>query len=107
LPLYISVMCNLYGITKIKRPSGRSCARFGAATIYDEPHKLRKYRNKVHIQTDVDIKDVSRDEPAAFSKTIVDWSLGLIVRVLSYLNATYSRPKDLGQYAHELSIPSS
>jgi hypothetical protein len=76
-------MCNLYGIPKIKRPSWRSCARFGAATIYDEPHKLRKYRNKVHIQTDVHIKDVSRDEPAAFSKTIVDWSLGLIVRVLN------------------------
>jgi hypothetical protein len=35
--------------------------------IYDELHKLRKYRNKVHIQTDVDIKDVPRDENAAFS----------------------------------------
>ena len=28
----------------------------GAATIYDELHKLRKYRNKVHIQTDVEFK---------------------------------------------------
>ncbi|WP_210370901.1 hypothetical protein, partial [Borreliella garinii] len=26
------------------------------AGIYDELHKLRRYRNKVHIQTDVGIK---------------------------------------------------
>ena len=31
------------------------------ADIYHELHKLRKYRNKVHIQEDIDIKDVSRD----------------------------------------------
>jgi hypothetical protein len=79
----------------------------GAATIYDELHKLRKYRNKVHIQTDVDIQGVSRDEPTAFSKTIVGWSLEFTVRVLNHLNATYARPKELEQYAHELSIPSS
>jgi hypothetical protein len=75
------------------------------AGIYDELHKLRKYRNKVHIQADVDIKDVSRDEDKAFSKTIVDWSLELTVRVLKHLNDKFPRPKDLEQFAHELSIP--
>lgn len=41
------------------------------AEIYDELHKLRKYRNKVHIQTDVDIKGISRDESAAFPTATV------------------------------------
>ena len=75
------------------------------AGIYDEIHKLRKYRNKVHIQADVEIKDISRDENTAFSKEIVAWSLELTVRVLKHLNAQFSRPKELEQFAHELSIP--
>jgi hypothetical protein len=36
-----------------------------------------KYRYKVHIQTDVGIEMISRDENAAFSATIVGWSLAL------------------------------
>jgi len=39
----------------------------GADEIYDELHKLRKYRNKVHIQDDVDIEGVSRREDRAFT----------------------------------------
>ncbi len=75
--------------------------------IYNELHKLRKYRNKVHIQTDVDIKGISRDESAAFSTDIVAWALEFTIRVLKHLNEQFARPKDLGQYAHELSIPSA
>jgi hypothetical protein len=33
--------------------------------IYDDLHKLRKYRNKVHIQDDIEIEGVSRDESTA------------------------------------------
>src|SRR5713101_1496519 len=33
--------------------------------IYDELHKLRKYRNKVHIQDNIAIEGVSRDDNAA------------------------------------------
>jgi hypothetical protein len=73
--------------------------------IYDELHKLRKYRNKVHIQTDVGIKDVSRDENVAFSSDIVVWALEFTVRVLKHLNEKFPRPKALEQFAHELSIP--
>jgi hypothetical protein len=43
--------------------------------IYDELHKLRKYRNKVHIQDDVDIQGTSRNEWTAFSNEIVAWAL--------------------------------
>src|SRR5258705_803659 len=46
-------------------------------TIYDDLHKLRKYRNKVHIQDDVDIKDISRYKDRAFSKEIVSWAFAL------------------------------
>jgi hypothetical protein len=75
------------------------------ADIYDELHKLRKYRNKVHIQTDVDIKDVPRDENAAFSAKTVVWALEFAVRVLNHLNEKFSRPKELEHFAHSLSIP--
>jgi hypothetical protein len=77
------------------------------ADIYDELHKLRKYRNKVHIQTDVDIKDVPRDEDAAFSAKTVVWALEFTVRVLNHLNKEFSRPKELEHFAHSLSIPSA
>jgi hypothetical protein len=73
--------------------------------IYDELHKLRRYRNKVHIQTDVDIKGVSRDENVAFLNDIVTWALAFVVRVLRHLNERFPRPKDLEQFAHELNIP--
>jgi hypothetical protein len=75
------------------------------AGIYDELPKLRKYRNKVHIQTDVDIEGISRDENLAFSTAILTWSLELTVRVLKHLNDQFPRPKDLEQFAHEASIP--
>jgi hypothetical protein len=61
----------------------------------------------VHIQTSVDIKDVSRDEDAAFSTAIVTWALEFTVRVLKHLNEKFPRPKELEQFAHALSIPSA
>jgi hypothetical protein len=77
------------------------------ADIYDELHKLRKYRNKVHIQTNVDIENVPRDEYAAFSAKTVVWALKFTVRVLNHLNKEFSRPRELEQFAHSLSIPSA
>ncbi|MGH6754237.1 MAG: hypothetical protein ACREDP_18940, partial [Bradyrhizobium sp.] len=75
------------------------------AGIYDELHKLRRYRNKVHIQTDVGIKDVPRDEDRAFPPETVTWALAFIVRVLRHLNDQFPRPKELAQFSHELKIP--
>lgn len=75
--------------------------------IYDDLHKLRRFRNKVHIQTDLDIKGVSRDEDKAFSKEVVDWALVFAVRVLRHLNEKFSRPKELEQFAHEVKICAS
>jgi hypothetical protein len=68
----------------------------------------------VHIQTDVDIQGVSRDETrgvlnrhAAFSTAIVTWALEFTVRVLNHLNEKFPRPKGLEQFAHTLPIPDS
>jgi hypothetical protein len=74
-------------------------------SIYADLHKLRKYRNKVHIQTDVDIERVSRDEAVAFSTDIVIWTLSLSIRVLKHLSEQFPRPEHLERFAHNLSIP--
>ena len=76
------------------------------AGIYDELHKLRKYRNKVHIQDNIDIENVSLDESEAFSDNIRNWALGLNVKVLKYLNEHLSRPKHLEGYVNPLVVPS-
>ena len=72
--------------------------------IYKELHKLRQYRNKVHIQ--LDIEGASRDEDTAFSDDICTWALKLNVQVLKYLNDRYPRPEHLKSYATPLSLPS-
>lgn len=77
------------------------------ADIYDDLHKLREYRNRIHIQLDDNLKDVPRDEDKAFTKEIVTWALALNIRVLKHLIEKYPRPKDLEQFAHELVLPNA
>jgi hypothetical protein len=74
--------------------------------IYDELHKLRKYRNKIHIQDDIPIDGVSRDEAEAFSDAIRVWAVGLNKRVLLNLSEKYPRPKELTGFVERLSVPS-
>ena len=73
--------------------------------IYDELHKLRKYRNRVHIQFDDEPEGTARDDYTTFTDGIVKWSLGLCIRVLKHLCERYPRPEELGAFAHDLSIP--
>jgi Asp-tRNA(Asn)/Glu-tRNA(Gln) amidotransferase C subunit len=77
----------------------------GVETIYDELHKLRKYRNKVHIQEDVDIAGVSRREDRAFNDQTVAWSLELCRRVLRHLDEKFPRPDHIRPFARTLSLP--
>jgi hypothetical protein len=74
--------------------------------IYDELHKLRKYRNKIHIQEDIEIEGVSRDEGIAFSIEICTWALGLNVRVLKHLSEKLGRPPHIEDYVNPLLVPS-
>jgi hypothetical protein len=51
-------------------------------TIYDDLHRLRKLRNRVHIPFDDEPEGLGRDDHLAFSAKEVIWSLSLCVRVL-------------------------
>jgi hypothetical protein len=73
--------------------------------IYEELHKLRKYRNKVHIQDDVDIEGVSRREDRAFSDEAVTWSIELCARILEHLNEKFPRPAHVKPFARTVSLP--
>jgi hypothetical protein len=73
--------------------------------IYDELHRLRQYRNRVHVQFDDEPKNTDRDDYKAFSDEVVVWSLALCIRVLKYLYERFPRPKELGVFAHDVSIP--
>ena len=75
--------------------------------IYDELHKLRNYRNKVHIQKPIDIANVSADEGTAFSDEIRKWALGLNMRVLKHLSEKFARPKELHIYVGTLTVPTA
>jgi hypothetical protein len=76
------------------------------AGVYDELHKLRKYRNKIHIQDDIAIAGVSRDEPAAFADDVCSWAIGLNKRVIEHLSNKLARPKELEGFVDSLSVPS-
>ena len=73
--------------------------------IYEQLHKLRKYRNKVHIQNEIDIDGVSRDEGEAFSEQVRDWALGLVSSVVKYLDRKFPRPKQLEPFANTITLP--
>lgn len=74
--------------------------------IYDNLHKLRKYRNKIHIQENVAIEGVSRDEAEVFNDEVRNWAIKLNKQVLKHLSEKFPRPKELGGYVGDLSIPS-
>jgi hypothetical protein len=73
--------------------------------IYDELHKLRKYRNKIHIQLDVNIPGVHRDEGRVFTNAKTRWAVDLNWRVLSHLAEQYSRPNHIQGFVRPLRLP--
>lgn len=75
------------------------------ANIYDDLHKLREYRNRVHIQLDSELTGVSREENKAFSKEIVSWALQLNIKILEHLIKRFPRPKHLDQFATQITVP--
>jgi hypothetical protein len=74
-------------------------------SIYEELHKLRKYRNKIHIQEDIKIPDVSRDEVILFKKERTQWALDINRRTLQFLSEALARPAHIHDYVGPLSIP--
>lgn len=74
-------------------------------TVYDDLHRLRKLRNRVHIQFDDEPEGLGRDDHQAFGQKDVAWSLSLCIRILKHLGARFPRPEALGVFAHNISIP--
>ncbi len=75
------------------------------AGIYDELHKLRKFRNKIHIQADVDIEAVPRDEDLQFTNALVSWALELNWTVHCHLGEKFPRPAAIRGHVRPLRLP--
>ncbi|WP_447929957.1 hypothetical protein [Sphingopyxis fribergensis] len=73
--------------------------------VYDDLHRLRKYRNKVHIQEDVKIAGAPRDEEELFTDILVNWSITLNREVLQFLSEHLSRPAHIHGYVGDLEVP--
>ena len=73
------------------------------ADIYEELHKLRCYRNKIHIQDD--IKGASLDEPLVFSDDVCARALILNQRVLKHLSEVSPRPEYIHKFLRSLRVP--
>jgi len=73
--------------------------------VYDDLHRLRKYRNKVHIQDDVKIEGAPRDEEDLFTNILVAWSIILNREVLQFLSDHLPRPAHIHGYVGDLEVP--
>lgn len=73
--------------------------------IYDDLHAIRRYRNKIHIQDDVAIVGLSRDEEEIFSTEIVEWAVALNSSVLLFLSDRLSRPNHIAGHVQPIEIP--
>jgi len=75
------------------------------ADVYRDLHTLRRYRNKVHIQDDIGVVGLPRDEDELFSEKICGWALALNLRVLKHLSTELARPRHLDDYVNAIVIP--
>lgn len=73
--------------------------------VYDDLHNLRRCRNKIHIQGDVELPEAQRDEDRLFTKKIVDWAVDLNWSILQYLNQNYARPDHIKGNVKPLRLP--
>lgn len=73
--------------------------------VYGDLHRLRRFRNKIHIQEDVSIAGMSRDEGAIFDECLTHWALDLNRRVLRYLCDHLARPAHIHGYVGTLRVP--
>ena len=75
------------------------------AEVYDDLHKLRRLRNKIHIQSVW--PGGPRDEDELFDEDIMLWTLDLNYKVLEYLAQTYPRPAHIAGQVGPLMVPRS
>ncbi|MEQ8899725.1 MAG: hypothetical protein RID11_02320 [Roseovarius sp.] len=73
--------------------------------IYDDLHVIRKFRNKVHIQDNINIAGVSRDEVVSFDRTRMEWIINKSYDIIIFLSENYSRPSGIAKFVGDLSLP--
>lgn len=73
--------------------------------IYDDLHRLRKIRNRIHLQDHAQQPDLPRDDSVLFSEELRDWALDLTLEVLKALSQSFSRPAGVAQYVQDLRLP--
>lgn len=75
------------------------------AKIYDKLHNLRKFRNKIHIQSDVKLQGASCDEDELFTDDTTDCAIDLSWKVLNHLQDHYPRPNVIKGFVRKLRLP--
>jgi hypothetical protein len=73
--------------------------------IYEDLHTIRKFRNKIHIQDDIGIAGVSRDEVTAFDNDRMEWVANKSHDTILFLNQNYSRPRGIANFVGDLRLP--
>ena len=75
------------------------------ANIYRTLHKLRHYRNKIHIQYSINIDGVSPNEKIAFSRPLTSRVMDLNLSVLTHLSCEFARPKHIQGSVQPFFVP--
>jgi len=76
-----------------------------APDIYDELHRLRKFRNKIHIHAKT-FPELSQHEKDIFTDDIVNWCLRLNCTIAKFLSEQMPRPERLHVFTEHMSLPS-
>ncbi|SFA88884.1 hypothetical protein SAMN05421688_1501 [Poseidonocella pacifica] len=73
--------------------------------IYEDLHVIRKFRNKIHVQDDISIAGVSRDEVIAFDNGRMEWIANKSYETIFFLSQNYSRPRGIANFVGDLRLP--
>lgn len=73
--------------------------------IYPQLHRLRMYRNKVHIQDDIKMEGASQREERDFNADVRDWALQMTHAVILHLSLKFPRPKYVNGHVASMRLP--
>ena len=74
--------------------------------VYNDLRTLRKYRNKIHIYSTINLRPrVPANESQAFSDDVLKWALSLCSDVIEFLNNHFARPIHIQGFLKDLNFP--
>lgn len=71
--------------------------------LYDDLHKVRRCRNKIHIQESVE--GLPEDEDKIFSDVRCSWAVSLGGRTIRHISERYPRPEHINGYVQPIHWP--